>query len=130
MKQTQAHYLNYVNKHYVEAKEEQALKDLAQTLPFGEELQELHSEFNKGESLEARISRDADQLDLIMELKEQNDLGNRYAEEWLYFAKKRLVTKNGREMADEILKTDSTDWWFDKKTDLWVNGPENNHKIR
>jgi hypothetical protein len=31
-------------------------------------------------------------------------------------------------MAEEILTTHSTDWWFDKKTDWWVNGPENQNK--
>ena len=31
-------------------------------------------------------------------------------------------------MVKEILTTDSTEWWFEKKTDLWVNGPGNNKK--
>jgi putative hydrolase of HD superfamily len=121
---------NYVNKRYVSVDEKRAVKDLAGNTPFGDNLIETIDEFNKGESPEALISRDADQLDLIMELKEQKDLGNRYAEDWLYFAVKRLVTENGREMAREILRTDSTDWWFDKKADFWVNGPENNHEIK
>ena len=121
---------NYVNKRYVYVDEKSAIKDLARNAPFGDDLIGAINEFNKGETLEARISRDADQLDLIMELKEQKDLGNRYAEDWLYFAVKRLVTDIGREMASEILKTDSADWWFDKKTDFWVNGPENNHKTK
>jgi hypothetical protein len=30
-------------------------------------------------------------------------------------------------MAQEILETDCTDWWFEKKTEWWVNGPANNH---
>jgi 5'-deoxynucleotidase YfbR-like HD superfamily hydrolase len=121
---------NYVNKRYVSVDEESALKDLARDTPFGDEILLIFSEFNEGESLEARISRDADQLDLIMELKEQKDLGNKYAEDWLYYAEKRLVTESAKEMAQEILKTDSTDWWFDKKTDLWVNGPGNNQKLK
>jgi hypothetical protein len=29
-------------------------------------------------------------------------------------------------MAQEILETDSTEWWFEKKTEWWVNGPQNN----
>ena len=121
---------NYVNKRYVNVDEKNALKDLAKNTPFCDDLIETIDEFNKGESLEAKISRDADQLDLIMELKVQKDLGNRYAEDWLYFAVKRLVTDIGKDAAREILKTDSADWWFDKKTDFWVNGPENNHEIK
>ena len=97
---------------------------------FGKDIRSITHEFNKGESLEARISRDADQLDLIFELKAQKDLGNSYAEEWLYYALQRLVTRSAEELAQEILKTDSTDWWFEKKTDLWVNGPVTKKKLK
>ena len=76
---------NYVNRRYVYIHEDRAIEDLAKKLPFGDEIISLTSEFSKGESLEANISKDADQLDLILELKEQQDLGNRYAEEWLYY---------------------------------------------
>ena len=112
---------NYVNKRYVHVDEEGAVQDLAKNIPSGNEIISLTSEFNRGESLEALISRDADQLDLILELKEKQDLGNRYAKEWLHYAEKRLVTKNAKKMAQEILTTDSTEWWFDKKTSFWVN---------
>ena len=121
---------NYVNKRYVEVDEEGAVRDLARDLPFGGEITSLTHEFNAGESLEARISKDADQLDLILELKQQQDLGNRYAVEWLSYAIKRLLTESAKEMAREILNTDSTDWWFEKKTSLWVNGPADDQKVK
>ena len=121
---------NYVNKKYVRVDEEGAIRDLSRNLPFGDELIDLMREFNGNESIEARISKDADQLDLILELKTQQDLGNQYAEEWLHYAVQRLTTENGKKMAQEILKTDSTDWWFEKKTELWVNNSENHKKIK
>jgi len=121
---------NYVNKRYVTVDERSAILDLVGETPFADEIISLIREFNAGETLEARISRDADQLDLMMELKTQHDLGNKYAEDWLHYAVKRIVTEKGRKMAQAILKTDSTDWWFDKRTDLWVNGPENNKKFK
>jgi putative hydrolase of HD superfamily len=121
---------NYVNKRYVSVDEDKAVMDMTRNIPFGDEMVSIIEEFNAGESLEARISRDADQLDLIMELKEHDDLGNRSAEDWLFYAIKRLLTERGKEMAQEILKTDRTEWWFEKKTDLWVNGPENNKKVK
>lgn len=113
---------NYVNKQYVRVDEEKAVADLAKHLAFGDEIVSLTDEFNRAESLEARLARDADQLDLMLALKGQLDVGNRYAAEWLHYARQRLVTDTARQMADEILKTDSADWWFHKKTDLWVNG--------
>ena len=113
---------NYVNKKYVVSDEKRALCDQVRGLAFGDEIIALADEFNDSATLESRISNDADQIDLILELKEQLDLGNAYAKEWLSYALQRLLTEDGRQMARKILNTDSTDWWFDKDTDWWVNG--------
>jgi putative hydrolase of HD superfamily len=117
--------LNYVNKRYVKADEEGAIRDMAKNLPFGRELIELSQDFNVGESLEARISRDADQLELILSLKEQKDIGNPHAEDWLGYALQRLQTPTAKRIAEQILVTESTEWWFDKDTEWWVNGRAN-----
>ena len=102
---------NYVNKRYVTVDEAGAMADLADSLPFGDELKELLKEYRGSETAEADFVHDADVLDLILELKEQNDLGNSYAEKWIHFARQRLVTSIAKEIAEEILTTDSTDWW-------------------
>ena len=101
---------------------------MVKVLPFGEEIAALIREFDTCDTLEARLSKDADQLDLILELKEQLDVGNSNAKDWLSFAVKRLVTESGKKLAEEILTIHSTDWWFDKKTDWWVNGAGDNHR--
>ena len=116
---------NYVNKRYVQADEESALGDQVRDLFCGDEILSLMREYNEGKSAEAILSRDADQLDLILELKEQLDAGNTNAREWLAYAVQRLQTEAAQKVAHEILTTHSSDWWFDKKTDWWVNGPEN-----
>lgn len=115
---------NYVNKQYVIVNEDKAVRDLAQGLPSGEEIVSLIREFNSGETLEARLSQDADQLDFILELKTQRDLGNRSAAEWMRYSLKRLITDNAKKLANEIINTDSSNWWFNKNEELWVNGPE------
>ncbi len=116
---------NYVNKKYVKVDEGRAVHDLCEDLPFGDEIKSLTREFNEAESLEARISRDADQLDLILELKEQQDLGNRSAKDWLRYAVKRLQTESAKRLAEEAMSTAYTDWWFEKETEWWINGPSN-----
>ena len=121
--------LNYVNKRYVKADEDKAVSDMASKLPFGRKLVDLSQEFNAGDSPEARISKDADQLELILSLKEQQDLGNPHAKDWLGYALKRLNTAVAKRMARQILETESTDWWFDKNTDWWVNGPGNGQGV-
>jgi len=121
---------NYVNKKYVHIDENRAIKDQVQSLPFAKEVLALNREFNKGQTIEAKIARDADQLDLIFELKEHLDIGNAYAKDWLTFAVKRLTTDKAKKMAEMVLATDWTSWWFDKKTDWWINGPEGNATTR
>lgn len=114
---------NYMNKKYVKADEEKALSDQLEGLPFGDEIRDLLKEFNQGISKEAILARDADQLDLILELKAQLDLGNKQAKDWIYYAQKRLKTKQAIEIAEKVVETDWTEWWFDKKSIWWVNGP-------
>jgi putative hydrolases of HD superfamily len=120
---------NYMNKRYVHVEEDKATRDLAGDLPFGDTLLSLAKEFVDNHSLEASISRDADQLDLILALKEQLDLGNAYARDWLHYALQRLRTESAKRLAEEIMQTDSAEWWFEKKTQWWVNGPENARKV-
>jgi len=117
---------NYVNKKYVTVDEEKATRDQVQGLNFGTEIIDLSNEFNVSNTFEAKLSKDADQLDLILELKEQLDLGNLQAKEWLSFAVKRLLTESGRKVAQEILASERDSWWFDKKTDWWINGSQGN----
>jgi putative hydrolases of HD superfamily len=111
--------MNYVNKQYVTVDESSAVEHLAETLPFGDDFRALFREYREKESTESRLAHDADQLDLILELKEQQDLGNVYARKWIDFALKRLETDLGKELVQVLLTTDSTAWWFDGHDDWW-----------
>ena len=114
--------LNYVNKKYVQADEARAVEDLARTLPFGDEYRESLEEFAGKDSLEAQLAHDADQLEMILALKEYKDLGNRNADEWYPFSVRRLQTETARRLAEEIWATDSSRWWFDDDVEWWVKG--------
>ncbi len=114
--------MNYVNKKYVKVDEDAAVDDLARTLPFGDDYRSIHREFADRETPESKIAHDADQLEMILALKEYHDLGNRNAEEWLPAAKQRLKTEVAQELADTIWTTDSTHWWFDDDIDWWIKG--------
>jgi putative hydrolase of HD superfamily len=54
-----------------------------------------------------------------LNLKEQSDLGNRYADKWLACALERLRTEQGRALARQIAATDHTDWWFLGQDEQW-----------
>jgi len=114
--------MNYVNKKYVAVDEEKAVRELTENLSFGEDIKVFIDEFNKKETREAMAVRDADQIALILQLKEYGDLGNKYAEEWINYAMQRLSTETGKKLAEKIIQTDSSNWWFKEKSDWWVNG--------
>ena len=114
--------LNYVHQKYVKAEEEKAVEDLAKTLPFGEDLKYIIKEYEKRESKEALLAKDADNMEWIISLKEQFDIGNTRAEDWIVPAVKRLKTEVAKKVIREILETDSNDWWFSDKGDKWWVG--------
>ena len=114
--------MNYMYKKYVTVDEEKAVRELTENLPFGEEIKAVLGEFNEKKTRESLLAHDADQLGLILLLKEYGDLGNKYSREWLDYAVRRLCTDEGRKLADAILRTDWTQWWFRDKSDWWVNG--------
>jgi len=107
--------MNYVNKKYVDVDENKAVNELAKTLFFGEELRCAINEFNEKKTRESIMAHDADQLALILQLKEYGDLGNKYSKEWIDFAVKRLCTDTAKTLATAITETDSSEWWFKDK---------------
>lgn len=114
--------LNYVHQKYTQRLEEKAWKDLAEALPFGNDFSQTIEEYEKRESRESHLVKDADNLEWILTLKEQVDIGNERAKDWLVSGVKRLKTNIAKELAEEILRTDSNEWWFtDKNDEWWVN---------
>lgn len=112
--------LNYVHKKYDTADEPQAEADLTAGLPFGEELACLLQDFRQGDSLEVRLAKDADQLDLLCSLVTERDRGNRQADEWIPFLLERLQTDEGKALAESINSATSERWWFARKGSYWV----------
>ena len=112
--------LNYMNKRYVTMDEDRAMRDSVAGLPFADQLTGGWTEWRDGRSLEAQLAADADQLDMIMELRRLQTLGSEQAEDWLFYAQKRLKTEEGRKLFEEIISADPTNWWFEKREDYWV----------
>ncbi|MGD1972811.1 MAG: HD domain-containing protein [Desulfobacterales bacterium] len=105
--------LNTVNKKYLKADESKALGDTIKGLPFGQDLTDLFNEFNEGRSLEAKLAHDADQLALILELKDLMDIGYKPPETWIGNVIGRLETETGRKIADAVMDTCRDAWWRD-----------------
>jgi putative hydrolase of HD superfamily len=113
---------NYVQHKYNRVDEAKLNAELAQQLPFGEQIIALEQEFEARATPEARVANDADQLELLLMLKELQDLNNPRAAEWMVSARARLKTDAGKQLAQDILDTRSDAWWFGNKDDPhWVH---------
>ena len=119
---------NYVNRLYNSADEGRAFRDAVEQTGPDQRLLEAAEELEASRTEEARLVRDADQLDLILTLKEQQDLGNPYAPKWLHHALKRLRTECGSELAQAIVDTDHTDWWFAGVESGWWSRDRNGYE--
>lgn len=103
---------NYVNKIYNQSEQTSALEHSVAGTGLEEEMLGYWEELEETVTLEAQLAQDADQLDFIINLKEEADLGNKYANQWLEGALERVRTQWGKELARTILETDHKDWWF------------------
>lgn len=116
--------LSYVQKVYVTANEVEAVKDL-----FGgtilEDYEEIVREFETRSSLEARIVKDADNLDLDIELKEIEEQGSELPKKWAanrrMMREEKLYTESAKQMWDEIQSSDPASWHL--ATNKWSRIP-------
>ncbi len=114
---------NYVHRKYVTEDLDRVLRDGEREWPHGPDIAAHIREFEAAETREAQIAKDADQLELLLALKEQHDLGGSTADDWIPSLLARLRTDAGKALADEILATRWDAWWFHDKDDPhWVNG--------
>jgi putative hydrolase of HD superfamily len=104
--------LNPVHKCYVTADETKALEDATRGLAFGQNLKGLMQEYNEGRSNEARLAHDADQLALILELKDLTDIGYEPPKSWIENVIDRVKTKTGQKIARAVMETKRDAWWL------------------
>ncbi|MCF8045853.1 MAG: HD domain-containing protein [Desulfarculaceae bacterium] len=103
---------NYVQKKYAEVKEEKAVSDLIEGLPFGNEIKEMIDEFNTCRTREAQLVNDADQISFLLELKKLKDTGSGSCDKWIEFLLPRIQTDTGKLFARKIMETRWDNWWM------------------
>ncbi len=113
---------NYVNHRYNQCRARQALEDATQGTGLAEDVLGFWDELAEEQSPEAALAHDADQLDLICNLRVELGRDNAFAGEWLDSALKRLRTPLARELAEAILRTDPNRWWYGQvEKDWWIH---------
>jgi len=108
--------LNTVHKQYVAADEIRALEDATRGLPFSQNMKDLMHEYNQALTKEAQLAHDADQLALILELKDLMDIGYTPPNSWIDNVLDRVKTKTGRKIASAIMQSRRDRWWLKTTT--------------
>ena len=111
--------LNHVHQKYASRRQLEAVKEVAETLPFGKDIVAACTEQEDKKTPEAILVKDADTLEWIISLKEQVDVGNDRALTWIEYARKKLRTDLGKQVAEEIMRTDSNEWWGGQAGGEW-----------
>lgn len=110
---------NYLYHRYNTCRDREALADAVAGTGLEDKITALYAAFSGEDSLEAKLARDADQLDFIANLCVERAKGNTFANEWLTSALKRLVTLEGQRLAEALLVTDPNHWWYDQVPKEW-----------
>jgi putative hydrolase of HD superfamily len=77
----------------------------------------LIDEFNEARTTEARLAKDADQIALVLELKDLVDRGYRPAQTWLEYVQPRVRTDVGKRLLERIADTERDAWWMQNYID-------------
>jgi putative hydrolase of HD superfamily len=108
--------VNYLQRQYIRRFEEMGIKDMLEKTIIEREFIELWKEYEKQESLEAKVVKDADNLDVDFEIKEQNERGMSVGGEWIKKRKslvyKQLNTKTAKRLWKEIYTANPHDWHY------------------
>lgn len=119
---------NWIHKKYIKVFEHEINDDQLGTLPYSD-FKDFIGEYEKRESREAILAKEADLLDQILLLREYEWSGNKEANIWLYGkggAKinaqlEKLKTETGKKLGKSMYDVDPSDWW----NNLWTS---NNRK--
>jgi len=121
--------LNYVHQRYGRLAESQAIADIAHDVPFGDELLSLFTEEQARITPESKLVKDADYIEWIASLREEEVKGNLKAKSWVKSAVKRLKTPAGKKVGAMLLTQHPDAWWFDE-TDKWFVDRKEKDRIK
>ncbi len=116
---------NYLSKNYSTRDEDKALNDMLVSTEFEKEFVELFNEYHARKSIEAKIVKDADNLDVDFEIVEHAANGSTLIKNWKSkraLVYKELFTSTAKKMWKEIYNSDPNAWH--------VKGHEKYYKLK
>jgi len=105
--------LHKVGQAYIDfpAAESKAFADAVAPMAEGAELLALHEEYQRQETREARLAKDADRIECAFQAREYEAAGCAACRDWFENARGSLTTDAGRALFDALSKADANEWW-------------------
>lgn len=105
--------LPHLTKRYVTAASNQTITgDQVRPLPevIAAMIGDAVTEYEDGETAEARCARDADKLECLLQAREYQDQGHQNLQPWIDSSIASLRTTTAKQLAEEALAQNSLDW--------------------
>ena len=103
---------NFINKQYVDLREEEARKDQMEGLPIADNISELLQEYEKRESKESIVAKDADLLDQMILQQEYFHKDEKNGKIWHNHTERDIKTESAKQLAQEIKKANPFEWLY------------------
>jgi putative hydrolases of HD superfamily len=111
--------LHKIGHRYIDFKaaEKLAYAEQLELLPkdMGAEFTRIRREYDRQESREALLARDADILECVLQAKEYGEFGYKETAEFITVGGKYLRTENAKKLFRQIKKWKYRDWWLHLK---------------
>lgn len=103
---------DYISRQYVEQNDKLAAEDMLAGTILEEDFLNVWKEYEKRECIEAKIVKDADNLDVNLELKENGiqTISEKFSKPREVLVKPKLYTKSAKAYWEMIRKSDMHDW--------------------
>lgn len=104
--------VDYISRQYTEKKDDLAMKDILKGTSLEKEFLDLWKEYQERKTIESKIVKDADTLDVDLELKEQiaQTTTKKWIKERKVSVKSQLYTKTAKTYQDAIYTSNDYDW--------------------
>ena len=106
--------VDYLARQYVERNEELGIKDILNGTVIEKEFISLWKDYEHKKSKEAKIVKDADNLDVDFEIAEQESMGQTLPKKWHenrdFVSKERLYTKSAKQIFEALKQADPHAW--------------------
>ncbi len=104
---------HYISRLYIKRNEDLAIKDILKDTSLEKEFLEAWREYEDRDTVEAKIVKDADWLDIDLEIQEQKAVGRIHINDWddnRRLIRKLLHTNSAKKLWQQIKKSNPVEW--------------------